>query len=69
MDLYSNFLFKNTKIELSSYGNRGNIICIKSKFVGRLTMFPCISYCLYPFSWNICANAKHDAIKYSSILF
>jgi hypothetical protein len=39
MDLYSNFLFKNITIELSSYGNQGNIICTKFKFVGTLQCF------------------------------
>jgi hypothetical protein len=67
MDLYSNFLFKNTTIELSSYCNQGNIVCIKSKFVGTLTMLPCIPYCPYLFSWNIHANARHGAIICSSI--
>jgi hypothetical protein len=69
MDLYSNFFFKNIAIELSLYNNQGNIICTKSKFVGKLTMFPCIPYCPNPFNWNICVNAKHGVIKRSSILF
>jgi hypothetical protein len=69
MDLYSNFLFKNTTIELSSYNNQGNIVCTKFKFVGTLIMFLCIPYCPYLFSWNICANARRGAIKHSSILF
>ncbi len=69
MDLYSNFLFKNTAIELSSYNSQGNIVCTKSKFVGTLTMLPSIPYCPYPFSWNIYVNARRGAIKCSSILF
>jgi hypothetical protein len=69
MDFYSNFLLKNTTIELLSHGNQGNIVCTKFKFVGTFTMFPCIPYYPYLFSWNICVNAKRGAIKRSSILF
>jgi hypothetical protein len=68
MDLYSNFIFKNIAIELSSYDNWCNIVYIKSKFVGTLTMLPCIPYCQYLSSWNNCANARHGANKHSSIL-
>jgi hypothetical protein len=50
---------------MSSYDIQGNIVCTKFKFVGTLTMFPCIPYCPYPFNQNICVNVKCGAIKRS----
>jgi len=32
-------------------------------------MLPCIPHCPYIYNSNICANARHDAIKISFILF
>ncbi len=49
--------------------SESNTVCTKSKFVGTLTMLPCIPYCPYLFSWNIYADARRGAIKPSSILF